>query len=402
VHPGAIDVADNGIDENCSGADAKVASYGARATPRAPSPSSTRPSIVVISVDALRADRLGAYGYTRPTSPALDALAASGVRFGQAFTACPSTRCAIPALHTGRFASTLPPLTARAVVPSLASTLAAAGYATAAITCCERFASARGELTGFAHVDATADSERMARAGQSNADAVIDRALAWVQTRTPGTPYLLWVHLYEPHFPYEAPSGPSFGGSASDRYDREVAFADSQIARLVAALDASTVVVVTSDHGEELGEHGIRFHARSLYNQVVRVPLIVRAPGAAPRVVDTPVSLVDVMPTLLDLAGATGPAGMNGVSLVPALRGQPLPPRAILVELPHDHQIARDMAAAIQPPWKVVWDREVDAWSLYRLDDTADANPVDDAASLATMREVLMDLLDRETGSLPP
>ncbi len=382
-HPGATDIPGNAVDENCTGADAPPAIH-APAIPAAAG--AARPNIVVVSVDALRADRIGAYGHARKT-PVLDALAASGVRFTRAFTSCPSTRCAIPALHTARF---YPAPDA----PTLAGQLRAAGYDTAAITCCERFANPEQELSGFRTIDATADAVRMQRAGQSNADVVIDRAIRWYR-QPAAAPYFLWVHLYEPHAPYEAPAGPDLGSSDSDRYDREVAYVDAQIGRLLEQ-DPNTIVVITADHGEELGEHGIRFHARSLYNQVIRVPLIVRGAGIGPRVIDTPVSLIDIMPTLLELAGAAVPAGLDGRSLVPALRGAAAPERPILVELPHDHQIKRDMAAVIQPPWKVIWDREANAWSLYKLDDVADETNLVGDPALAAMQRLLLETLDRK------
>src|SRR5690606_31495038 len=121
------------------------------------------------------------------------------------------------------------------------------------------------------------------------------------------------------------PGAPHFGDRAADRYDAEIAFVDLQVGRILdqlraAGLDGSTIVVVTADHGEELGEHGQRYHGRSLYNQGTRIPLVIHDPGAAPHVVDTPVSLADVMPTVLDLVGLAGPAGMNGVSHAGAVR----------------------------------------------------------------------------------
>ncbi|NVB82531.1 MAG: sulfatase-like hydrolase/transferase [Kofleriaceae bacterium] len=402
--PGAQEIAGNGIDENCTGADAAIDPLRTQQRQPSASAGSARPNIVLISIDALRADHLGSYGYARPTSPVLDAFAKTATRFAWAMTSCPSTRCAIPSLLSGRYASTLGyGLSAeRAAIPNVAAVLRDAGWTTAAITCCARFALGKRELSGFQTLDASADAVRMQRAGQSNADTVADSALEWLGSRDPQKPYFLWLHFYDPHFPYSAPKDATkFGNDDVDRYDAEIRYVDEQIGRVLAALDPQTIVVVTADHGDEFGEHGIRFHARSLYNQVVRIPLLVRAPGAAARVIDTPVSLVDVMPTLLDLAGVTGPAGMNGVSLASAVRDGAAPARPVFVELTPDKQIKRDMAAVISPPWKVIWDREANAWSLYGLDDVADTRDRADDPTLPSLQKLLRETLDRETARLP-
>lgn len=399
--PGLQELPDNGIDENCSGADVAVESLGVRTRAREAEPIPARPNIVVISIDALRADHLGSYGYARNTSPKLDAFAATGTRFAWAFTSCPSTRCAIPSLLTGRYASTLGEGAESDAVPSAAELFRDAGYTTAAITCCERFTLAKRELAGFTVIDASADATRMQRAGQSNADVVADNTLEWLRAHDPQQPYFLWLHFYDPHHPYEAPSGPDFGERDVDRYDTEISYVDQHVGRVLAALDPSTIVVVTADHGDEFNEHGIRFHARSLFNQVVRVPLIVRAPSATARAVDTPVSIVDVLPTMLDLAGIAGPRGMNGVSLAPALRGAPAPVRPVFIELIPDHQIHRDMAAVISSPWKAIWDRRANAWSLYSLGDPDDSDDRVDDPELPRMQKLLRETLDRETSRLP-
>src|SRR5262249_48338483 len=148
------------------------------------------------------------------------------------------------------------------------------------------------DVEGFATIDISPDIARVRRAGQSNADAVADAALRWLARREPGArPFLLWLHFYDPHHPYRAPEDPTrFGASDPDRYDAEIAYADAQIGRVLAALDPrTTIVALAADHGEEFGEHGTRFHSRSLFNQAVRIPLLVRYPGAAARVVEPPV-----------------------------------------------------------------------------------------------------------------
>ncbi|HWU89794.1 MAG TPA: sulfatase, partial [Kofleriaceae bacterium] len=331
--------------------------------------------------------------------PSIDAFAASAARFRWAMTPCPATRCAVPALATGRLPSAIDP-----EAPTLAQVLRGAGWETAAIMCCERFSPGVIDTDGFAHIDTSPDSVRVRRAGQSNADAVADAALRWLGARPRGAPpFLLWLHFYEPHQPYDAPEDATrFGSGDLDRYDAEIAFADRHIGRVLAALDPrTTIVALAADHGEELGEHGTRFHARSLYNQAVRIPLLVRVPDAPPREIAEPVGLVDVMPTLLDLVGVAGPPGMNGRSLAAAIRDpRAAPPaRPILMELVPDHVIHRDVAAAAYGGWKVIWDREANAWSLFSLADDPDDEDDRSAAEpaiFADLRRRLLDALDGE------
>ena len=419
-HPLAAELPGNGEDDNCNGTQAeasphRVAAPSSSAPPSTPSPvplvaSSASPSVLLISIDTLRADHLGAWGYPRPTSPNLDALAARSTRFAWALTSCPSTRCAMPALMTGRFASTLRP---QVEVPTLATVLRDAGWETVAITCCDRFVDAR-EISGFSTVDTSAQPARLARAGQSNADLVIDATLRWLERPRAATapPFFLWLHLFDPHYPYLAPEEPGFFGPRElDRYDAEIRYTDRELGRLLAeltrrGLDERMVIAVIADHGDEFGEHGIRFHARSLYNQVVRVPLLVHAPAAPPRVVETPVSLVDVMPTLLELAGAPVPTGLNGWSLAQAVRGQaPAPARPVLIELIPDHQISRNLIGVVWDSWKTIWDREANAWSLYALPrdphdlrDRAAAEPL----LLPRLMRQLGETMDAELGEPAP
>lgn len=410
-HPLARERPGDGRDDNCNGVEAASAVHEASAAAvpagNGAGAAAVRANFLLISIDALRADHLGAWGYPRPTSPHLDALAARGVRFSWAMTSCPATRCAMPALMTGRYASTIDP---RQPPQTVAAALHAAGWRTAAITCCDRFFDSV-ELTGFGEVDPAAHSARLARPGQSNADLVVAAAERWLERRD-AAPFFLWLHLYDPHHPYWAPEQPlQFGERDVDRYDAELRYTDARLGELWRALERlgladSTIVAVTSDHGEEFGEHGLRFHSRSLYHQAVRIPLVWYLPGAlgggASRVIDTPVSLVDVAPTLLELAGVAPLRGQNGRSLAAALRGGEAPARPVLVELLPDRQIQRNLIALVWEGWKVIWDREVDAWSLYSLDDPADRRDVASGqrARLVELQRRLAEQVDAELGEV--
>jgi choline-sulfatase len=152
-------------------------------------------------------------------------------------------------------------------------------------------------------------------------------------------PFLIWTHFLDPHKQYLEHQGLNFGKGARDLYDGEVAFTDFHIGRVLKALAGSalaerTVVVVTGDHGEAFGEHGAFFHGREVWDEIVRVPLVVYVPGARPRRVSRPVSHVDIAPTILDLAGAPEDPDARGRSLGPELFGGTLPERPILIDQP--------------------------------------------------------------------
>jgi arylsulfatase A-like enzyme len=408
VHPHAIDVAGDGVDGNCAGGDPDPAALAAALAARAPAdPTAPRRDIVLVTIDSVRADRTSLAGYRFATTPQLAALAGRGARFDRAYTPAPLTRRAVPAILYGRMAAALPfsssrrwPLLLANPLPSLASTLTAAGYRTAAIVSHRGLPLSDATYRGFAEVIGLSD-ELVSR-HHDNADQVIDRALAWLAAPAL-RPRFLWVHLIDPHYPYTPPpSAPRLGAGAS-AYDRELAFADAQLGRLLAALPAErTIVVVTADHGEAFGERHHRFHGRCLDDVETRVPLVIAAPGGPPTSTATPVSLVDLAPTLLELVGVETPAGMTGASLAATVRtGAPPPARPILTELFADGT-GRELVAVHAGERKLVRDLAAATDTAYDLAaDPRERAPLTDAAAIRALAAALATALDRELSALP-
>lgn len=406
-----------------------------------PAVAAERPNVLLITVDTLRADHLSSYGARPGQTPTLDRLAVEGARFVWAFAQQPNTNGQHASLFTGTYPAThgvrvhmvdrLP-----ADLPTLAEVLQAAGYATAGIyswislepafSGLERgFAVYQGyvlnrpevltdgrmqylaatvrRLTEYVAVVRTADLVLQASHGledriDGRADVTTDAALQWLQQGR--RPFFLWVHYFDPHYPYTPPPpydrqfDPDYTGdldgslatirrlrpgvalAARDRahllalYDGEVAFTDAQIGRLVATLATSglldqTIVIVTGDHGESFGEHDAWLHGTTLYNTEVHVPLLVRYPARITpgTVVTAPVQGIDIMPTVLDLLGLPVPPTVEGRSLVPLLTGaSDGGDREAISQTPDDRflAIARD-------GWKLILDQATGRPWLYHL-----------------------------------
>lgn len=268
-----------------------------------PSSSGLAHNVVIITIDTLRADRVGAYGYARASTPALDGIAKNGVRFDRAFSAAPITQTSHATLLTGRYpqghGARHNGIRINDSVPTLAEKFRAAGFATGAFVAAFPLDRRFGLSRGF---DTYSDAMPRDAAGRPTNEkpgrAVVDEAIAWLGS-TGGKRIFLWVHLFEPHAPYGSPSDPSIAGlGTSDRYDREVAEADAQVGRLLTALGTrrkDTLIVATSDHGEAFGEHGEIGHSMFVYDTTLRVPLMVEGPGiAGGAVIKDDVGLVDV------------------------------------------------------------------------------------------------------------
>ena len=291
------------------------------------------PNVVVITIDTLRADRIGAYGYAAARTPVLDALARGGTRFNHAYAPAPITLTSHASLMTGRY----PPghaarhngLRVKTDVPVLAELFQRAGFKTGAFVAAfpldRRFGLERGFQTYGDRMPRVAGAPANERPGWM----AVDEALAWLKT-IDAARFFLWVHLFEPHAPYGRPGD---GRPTSARYDDEVAEADRQTGRLIEAVRAKgdAVLVVAGDHGEAFGEHGEIAHSLFVYDTTLRVPLLFNGPGVSAQVSESPVSLIDVAPTIARLAGLP-PLDSDGVDLSPAFDGRPIPPRRLYAE----------------------------------------------------------------------
>jgi choline-sulfatase len=285
-------------------------------------------SVLLITIDTLRADHVGAYGSTTSHTPALDALARGGTRFEKAWAPAPITLTSHASLLTGRY----PPghgarhngVQMSSTVPTLAAALKTAGFQTAAFVSAFPLDRRFGLQRGFDIYDDELPRESNGRAQNERAGAeTVSRAIVWLQRQPAGARLFLWVHLFEPHAPYGDPRV-SNATPVLSRYDEEIAVADREAGRLLAALGeraASTLVVAAADHGEAFGEHGEIGHSIFVYDTTLRVPLIFKGPRVPANATSgDDVSLVDVAPTILALLDA-GPMDVDGRSLVPAFSG---------------------------------------------------------------------------------
>jgi len=318
---------------------------GAAGEPR-PDKASRR-DVFLITIDTLRADHVHCYGYDRVQTPSLDQLAKQGVRFTQAFTPSPITNSSHASILTGLLPSAHGvsdfgvPLAASHL--TLAETLKKRGYRTAAFigaVILDSKALAPGLDRGFEFYDNfPAQSETKSRWGrvERRGMEVVEHAETWLNAH-PAGPHFVWVHLYDPHDPYEAP--PPYSEIYKDRlYDGEIAYADSALGHFLAYLKKqgwyeSSLIVVVGDHGEGLGEHHEDTHGIFLYDSTTHVPLLVKLPEQreAGRTVEAQVRTTDIMPSILEVLGVLAPARLDGESLGPFLTGTGAAPRTVFGE----------------------------------------------------------------------
>jgi arylsulfatase A-like enzyme len=361
-------------------------------------------NVLLITLDTTRADRLSPYGLMDASMPHLERLAREGVVFDRAYSVAPLTLPAHATLLTGL----LPPghgvrdnadAALAETHTTLAELLGARGYRTGAFVGSVVLGADRGLAQGFDVYGGVEPRALLSQSLQRRGDAVVSDALDWLRTAGDST-FLLWTHLYDPHAPYDPPE--PYGSTHVDPYVGEIMFADAQIGRLLDVLDRRrlterTLVVVVGDHGEGLGEHGEATHGLFVYDAVLRVPLIVRAPAIKSRRVADLASLTDVLPTIVELLGLPTHSS-DGWSLVPALRGEAGPARELYAESLYGLRFGGAPSLTLRDErYKLISGRRTELYDLAR-DPFETRNIAQERGSVA---DAMRRHLDAVAGRLP-
>jgi len=379
-------------------------------TARKPAPKRTSsPDVFLVTIDTLRADHVHCYGDEDIQTPTLDALAKDGVRFTQAFTPSPITNTSHTTILTGLLPSNhgvtdfaIPLASGHATWAELLKTK---GYHTAAFigaVILDSKGLAPGLDRGFDYYDNFPDNppnkSRWDRVERRGAE-VVKHAQSWLDAH-PAGPHFVWVHLYDPHDPYEPP--PPYSETYKDRlYDGEIAYADSVLADYIAYLKKrgwyeNSIIVVVGDHGEGLGEHHENTHGIFLYDATTHVPLIVKLPAEAShdKVVDAQVRTIDILPTIVDLVRVSPSAQFDGESLKPYLSGSESANRVALGETDYPlrfgwaplRSVRADGSKFIQAPRPELYNLQSDPKELTNTYQTADATAKKLQAELAKLK----------------
>jgi arylsulfatase A-like enzyme len=415
VNPLAGETPGNGVDDNCIAGDlaASERPRGAvyeRAEDAAATPSGAPRGrdVIVLSIDCLRADHLGCYGFPKPISPNIDRFAAESVLFEHAHAAGTNTGHSFSAMFRSSYGVDI--FDER--IPGLFSLLAERGYTSTLVNAVRsdswlesgRWNKYKTIVEDVVHYHT--DDELF-----WDAKRLTDEAIAYFEAADPSTPRLTWVHYFDPHHTRRFHPEHDFGKSGEGLYEGNVAYVDEHLGRLLDYLRVSgvldhSVVFITADHGEAFLEHGAQDHNNKPYQNNTHVPLIVRAPGATAGRLREPVSLIDIAPTALGFAGIDVPSSYRGIDLLGAASRGALPPRDVISETPRNLIQSPFFAfALVRWPYKVIYDVETYTLEVFDLErDPGEQHNLADREPevAARMREAIGSWLDRETARTGP
>ncbi len=384
------------------------------------------PNVVIVLVDTVRADHVGSYGAQRATSASFDAFAREHTLFLNAYSPSPWTRPAVASLFTGlypqRHGVQMRADRLSSNLPTLAALLGQRGYQTTCITTNPHVTETWGMTRGFDRLVSLMPNPHRMKAG-NDANLVYHRLREVLPELR--EPFLLYVHLIDPHYPYEPPPEdlvalglPRQTKSWAALYDGELRYADRMVGRMLHALAREglterSVIVWTSDHGEEFHEHGSTGHGKTVYQEVVRVPLAIALPPQLDRLwrsgerrrpcarVESNVSLVDLVPTLLSMTGVAAPPDLDGEDLSPTFACQAMPTRPLFFSVEKERG---SYAAVLVEQSKLIVDRQRANQQLFAIDQDPfeQGSGVDGSAEATALREHLAALLESFEWSARP
>ncbi|MBM4352938.1 MAG: hypothetical protein FJ109_03935 [Deltaproteobacteria bacterium] len=376
----------NGLDEDCDGQDAEMREELQLGDPRPfPLPSARKYNILVVLIDALRADHVHSFGYKRPTTPNLDRLAEQSLAFSQAVSQYPSTGISVPSMLAGRYPEYMtwgkPKRNNQYVLlpgnELVTDVLSRNGYLAHSLVASWIETHILGLKDHFDRLESLYPHSEWKKWVRDSSRLSATRAIEFFEHRRTDKPFFLLLHFEEPHEPYvdRGPPGKSFGKKDIDRYDSDIFWTDLWLGFLLGYMEIKglledTVVIVLADHGEEFGDHGKKFHGHQIYQESIHVPLLVRVPGMEPARVDSRVGLLDLFPTILDITGIDHDRSqLQGVSLLRTAAGATETDERPLFSMLADREKepTQRCKALLRGNWKYILDLTRNREELYDL-----------------------------------